>query len=88
MRFLIIPAAAALAILAAPAAQAGCLTGAAVGGVAGHMAGHGALGAGAGCVAGHEHSKHATAARRASDQQPSAGAQQQPAGNSSGTAQQ
>ncbi len=86
MRFFLIPAAA-LAILAAPAAQAGCLTGAAVGGVVGHMAGHhGAVGAGAGCVAGHEHSKH-VAARRASDQQSSSGTQQ-PAGNSNGNTQQ
>lgn len=85
MRFLIVPVAAALAMLAAPAAQAGCLTGAAVGGVAGHMVGHGGAGAAAGCVAGHEHSKHA-AARRASDQQSGTGGQP-PAGNSTGSAQ-
>jgi hypothetical protein len=47
------------AVLLPFAANAGCLTGAAVGGVAGHVAGHhGLLGAGAGCVIGHEHSKH------------------------------
>lgn len=87
MRSLLLPAAAALAILAAPAAQAGCLTGAAVGGVVGHMAGHGVAGAGAGCAVGHEHSKHA-ANRRASEQQPNGGTQQQPAGNATGNTQQ
>ena len=87
MRCFIIPAAAALAIFAIPAAHAGCLTGAAVGGVAGHMAGHGALGAGAGCVVGHEHSKH-VAERHTSDQQSGAGVQQRPASNSGGTVQQ
>lgn len=47
---------AALGFLSAGAAQAGCLTGAAVGGVAGHMAGHhGLLGAAAGCAIGHHH---------------------------------
>jgi hypothetical protein len=45
---------AALAIPAAPARAAGCLSGAAVGGVAGHVAGHhGVLGAAAGCAVGH-----------------------------------
>lgn len=82
MRFLLIPAAAALAIMAAPAAQAGCGTGAVVGGIAGHMVGHGVAGAAAGCAVGHERSKHA-AARRASDQQPSTSGQQ-PEGNSTG----
>ncbi len=41
-------------LLVAGAAQAGCLTGAAIGGVAGHVAGHhGLLGAAAGCAIGH-----------------------------------
>ena len=39
-------------------ANANCVTGAVVGGVVGHFAGHNALlGAGAGCVIGHEMSK-------------------------------
>ena len=44
----------ALAALAVPQANAGCLSGAAVGGVAGHFAGHhGLIGAGIGCAIGH-----------------------------------
>lgn len=54
----ILPLAAA-ALLALPiSANAGCLTGALVGGAAGHLAGHGILGAGAGCIIAHQHSKH------------------------------
>jgi len=85
MRYLFLPAAAAVAILAAPAAHAGCATGAAVGGVAGHMAGHGVLGAAAGCAVGHEHSKN-TAAQRTSGQQ-SGGGTQPTAGNQGGSPQ-
>ncbi|HEY3800517.1 MAG TPA: hypothetical protein VGL58_19365 [Caulobacteraceae bacterium] len=41
--------------LAAPQANAGCVTGAIVGGVAGHIAHHHALaGAAVGCIVGHE----------------------------------
>jgi len=48
----------ALAISAAPAQAAGCVSGAAVGGVAGHVAGHhGLLGAAAGCAVGHHEAK-------------------------------
>ena len=54
----------AVAITAAPAQAAGCLSGAAVGGVAGHVAGHhGVLGAAAGCAVGHHQ-----AARKERDQ--------------------
>lgn len=43
----------------ATTASAGCVTGAVVGGVVGHLAGHHALvGAGAGCVIGHEMRRH------------------------------
>lgn len=50
---------AALSVVAvAGAAQAGCLTGAAVGGVAGHYAGrHTGVGIVGGCVVGHEMAK-------------------------------
>ena len=42
----------------ATSANAGCVTGAVVGGVVGHLAGHHALvGAGAGCLIGHEMKK-------------------------------
>ena len=69
MRNLFFTAVAATALLAAPMAQAGCLTGAAIGGVAGHVAGHhGILGAGAGCVAGHYHSKHVAQQKAAAQQ--------------------
>lgn len=77
MRTLLFPAAAAVMLLLAPGARAGCLTGAAVGGVAGHVAGHGVLGAGAGCVAGHYHSKHAAQRKAAEQQQPGQGGNQQ-----------
>jgi uncharacterized protein YcfJ len=44
--------------MTATTANAGCVTGAVVGGVVGHFAGHHALvGAGAGCVIGHEMKK-------------------------------
>ncbi len=69
MRTLLLSAAATAMLLVAPGAQAGCLTGAALGGVAGHVAGHGVLGAGAGCVAGHYHSKHVAQRKAASQQQ-------------------
>ena len=47
--------------VSAGAADAGCLTGAAVGGVGGHFAGHHALlGAAAGCAIGH----HMSAVKR------------------------
>lgn len=52
MKTIAIAAALGLAVIGAPTAQAGCLTGAAVGGVAGHAVGHGVLGAAAGCVVG------------------------------------
>lgn len=46
--------AAALVLMFAPVAHAGCVTGAAVGAVAGHMAGrHAAAGAVGGCAVGH-----------------------------------
>lgn len=69
MRASLLLVAAAVMLLGAPGARAGCLTGAAVGGVAGHVAGHGVLGAGAGCVAGHYHSKHVAQRKAASQQQ-------------------
>jgi hypothetical protein len=65
MKWNLIPAVLALALIvgmtSSAANAAGCLKGAAVGGVAGHFAGHhGVLGAGAGCVIGHhEANKHA-----------------------------
>lgn len=46
-------------VAGAGAANAGCLTGAAIGGVGGHFAGHHALlGAAAGCAVGHYASHH------------------------------
>lgn len=77
MKFMLLPIAAAFALVAGavspPAQAAGCLKGAAVGGVAGHMAGHhGVLGAGAGCIVGHhEAAKHAR--QNAQPQQPQQG---------------
>lgn len=55
MKFLTSLTAAAMALsVGAGAANAGCLTGAAVGGVAGHLAHHHALaGAAVGCAVGH-----------------------------------
>ncbi len=51
-------AVAAALMMSATTANAGCVTGAVVGGVVGHFAGHHALvGAGAGCVIGHEMKK-------------------------------
>ncbi len=76
MRTLVLSAVAAM-LLAAPGAQAGCLTGAAVGGVAGHVAGHGVLGAGAGCVAGHYHSKHVAQRKAATPQRDNQSGSQQ-----------
>ena len=63
MRAILVPATVALAISAVassstPAPAAGCLKGAVIGGVAGHYAGHhGLLGAGAGCLIGHDEAK-------------------------------
>lgn len=60
------------AVLTAPPAHAGCLTGAVVGGVAGHMVHHGLLGAAAGCAVGHHHAK--VAQQRQREATPTAGA--------------
>jgi len=59
------------AMLAAPAAQAGCLSGAAIGAAAGHFLGHRLLGAAAGCAVGHHEAKAAAdaAARAQAGQQ-------------------
>jgi hypothetical protein len=51
-----------------PASAKGCLKGAIIGGVAGHFAGHhGVLGAGAGCIIGHQANKQARERERAYD---------------------
>ncbi len=60
LSFVSVAAAASLAAtpMLATQANAGCVTGAVVGGVVGHLAGHHALvGAGAGCLIGHEMKK-------------------------------
>lgn len=81
MKFVPIPAAVAVSLIAlvpcSPAQAAGCVKGAVVGGAAGHVAGHHtALGAAAGCAVGHhEASKHAK----------ESGAQNQPANNAGAT---
>ncbi len=67
---IIVPAAAALVMLAGAAEAKGCIKGAVVGGLAGHVAGHGVLGAAAGCLYGRHRANKADGARR--DAQPAA----------------
>lgn len=57
MRLIMMSTVAAMMLVSAGAAEAGCVTGAVVGGVAGHLVGHGAVGAAAGCAVGHHNAK-------------------------------